>query len=143
MSIQTATPYLILGGKAREAIALYERAFGATTQNVQRFGDVDASCPAARRDFVMHAELRLDGATLMLSDGAAEAAATSAPAPAGDAKISVAIGADEEASARRAFDALAEHGTIIQPLFAAPWGGIFGVVHDQFGVSWMFNIVTK
>lgn len=141
MSIQAATPYLILGGKAREAIALYERAFGAKTQNVQRFGDVDGSCPEAKRELIMHAELRLDGATIMLSDGAGETAG--APAVASDAKVSVAIAANDEAQARRAFDTLAEKGTVIQPLFAAPWGGLFGVVHDELGVSWMFNVTTK
>jgi len=24
-------------------------------------------------------------------------------------------------------------------LFAAPWGALFGVVEDEFGISWMFN----
>ena len=140
MSIQAATPYLILGGKARAAIALYERAFGATTKNVQRFGDMDGSCLEAKKELVMHAELSLDGATIMLSDGAEEGAAS---APAGDSRVSVALAADDEAKARRSFEALAEGGTVVQPLFAAPWGGLFGVVHDSFGVSWMFNVTTK
>ena len=140
MSIQAATPYLILGGKAREAIALYERAFGAATKNVQRFGDMDDSCPEGERELVMHAELSLDGATLMLSDGAGD---QSASVPAADVRVSVALAADDEAKARRSFEALAEGGTVVQPLFAAPWGGLFGVVHDSFGVSWMFNVTTK
>jgi hypothetical protein len=32
MSIQTATPYLILGGRAQKALALYTRALGAKTE---------------------------------------------------------------------------------------------------------------
>lgn len=141
MTIKAATPYLILHGKAREAIALYEHALGAKTQSVQRFGDVDQSCAEALRDSVMHAELRLDEAVLLLSDGgeAPAGAATSG----GDAKVSVAIQADDETAARRSFELLGEGGVVIQPLFAAPWGGLFGVVVDRFGISWMFNVTPK
>ena len=69
MSVRNATPYLLFNGHAREAIALYEAALGAQIESISRFGDVDQSCPEARRDLVMHAALRVDGALLMLSDG--------------------------------------------------------------------------
>ncbi|MGQ0506191.1 MAG: hypothetical protein ACT4TC_12840 [Myxococcaceae bacterium] len=39
------------------------------------------------------------------------------------------------------FDALAETGTVFEKVFNAPWGGLFGVVIDDFGVSWMINSV--
>ena len=137
MSIRAATPYLILNGHARRAIALYERALGAKTATIQRFGDVDGSCPEARKDLVMHAELKLGSATLMLSDGPGEG-----PLPQGGG-VSVALDFEASAAARKSFDALAENGRVIEPLFDAPWGALFGVVVDELGISWMFNCQTQ
>ena len=133
MAIQSATPYLILGGKGREAIAFYEEALGATATDVKRFGDVDQSCPEAMRELIMHAELRAGSAVFMLSDGPG----SDAPPPGG--AVSVALQLDDASQARQAFDRLAASGRIVQPLFDSPWGTLFGVVVDRFGISWMFD----
>ncbi len=133
MKIRSATPYLILGGKAVEAIALYERAFGARTEEIRRFGDVDDSCPEARRDHVMHAAVRLGEALLMLSDGPDDMP------PPGAGRVSVALDFESAAELRRSFEMLAEGGNVIQPVFDAPWGDLFGVVTDRLGVNWMFT----
>ena len=134
MTILALTPYLILPRRAAQAIALYERAFDAKVGTIQRFGDVDQSCPAADRDNIMHAELKIGGALLMLSDGPGEQASAS-PGP-----VSVAVNLDDEAQAQRAFDTLAAGGTTLEPLKQAPWGALFGALIDPFGVSWMFNV---
>jgi PhnB protein len=138
MSIHAATPYLILNGKADQAVALYKRALGATVETLQRFGDVDKSCPAALKDRVMHAVLRAGNATFMASDGSPEDQRA-----AGAGHVSVALDLDDPAEARESFEALAASGKAIQPLIDAPWGALFGVVEDEFGVSWMFNCAKK
>jgi PhnB protein len=134
MSIQAATPYLILSGRSERAIHLYQRALGARTEMLQRFGDVDQSCPEARRELVMHAALRVGTALVMLSDGPEEA-----PSPAGRGAVSVALDFDDEAELRRVFDGLVATGKPIMPVFDAPWGATFAVVEDEFGISWMLN----
>ncbi len=133
MTIQAATPYFILNGRAEQAIALYQRALGAKLETLQRFGDVDQGCPAAMKSRVMHAALRVGDASLMMSDGPND----EAPAPGGS--VSVALHFDDADQARRCFDALATNGKVIQPLIDAPWGDLFGVLCDEFGISWMFN----
>lgn len=137
MSIKSATPYLILNGHAERAMALYQRALGAVVTTKQRFGEVDQSCPEARKDLIMHAELRVGQALLMLSDGPGEGAL-----PSGGA-VSVALDWEDAAAMRRGFDLLASTGRVIEPIFDAPWGALFGVVVDEFGVSWMVNSATK
>ncbi|MCC7043064.1 MAG: VOC family protein [Acidobacteria bacterium] len=137
MAIQTATPYLILDGQAREAIALYERALGARIEALMRFGDMDQGCPEARRDLVMHSSLRIGRAIVMLSDGSGE---RSVPAR---GRVSVALELDDAVEARRCFEALGESGTTVQPLFDSPWGTLFGIVTDEFGVSWMFDCTVR
>ncbi len=133
MSAKSASPYLILHGKAKEALTLYERALGAQGGLVRRFGDVDQSCSTAQKDLVMHAELRIGQAFLMLSDGPVQA--TSVP----EARVSVALLYEDEGAARQAFDGLAQGGQVSHPFSPAPWGGMFGSLHDAFGISWMFT----
>lgn len=133
MTIRTATPYLILGGKADRGIALYTRALGAKTESLQRFGDMDESCPAARKDLVMHAALRVGEALIMMSDGPGEGE----PTP--GLGVSVALDFDDAAQMRKSFAALAEGGTTVQAIFDAPWGALFGVVRDELGIDWMFT----
>ena len=137
MTIQAATPYLILNGRAREAIALYEKALGAKVELLQTFGDVDGSCPAARRDLVMHCELRFGDTRLLLSDSTGPG-----ELPQGGL-ISIALQLDDPDEARRVFEVLAGSGKAIEKLFEAPWGALFGIAADAFGVGWMFNAALK
>ena len=134
MSIQTATPYLILGGNARKAIELYSRALDARTEELQTFGEIDIACPKARRDHVMHAAVRIGNALIMLSDGPDDSEAPSQPGT-----VSVALDFDDESELRQRFESLAATGKRVMPVFDAPWGAAFGVVQDEFGVSWMLN----
>lgn len=136
MTIKAAIPYLLLGDNTERAIALYQSALGAHVEALQRFGDVDKSCPEAMRDSIMHAELRAGTAVWMMSGGPGPIASTSG-------SISVALSLDDSAETRRAFDALAVNGTVVQPLIDSPWGSLFGIVSDQFGINWMFDCATK
>lgn len=137
MTIKAATPYLILNGKADEAIELYRTALRATPEALVRFGDMDGSCPVAQRQRVMHAALRVGQALLMLSDGPGEGEIQKG------GPVSVALDLDDADELKRVFDALASSGTVIQPIMDAPWGGLFAVVTDRYQVSWMFNCTAK
>ncbi len=137
MTIRAATPYLFFYGAAEKALAHYGEALGAKTRTLQRFGDVQQSCPEAQRNLVMHAELEVGNTVLMASDGPGE------QPPGRGGPVSVALDFDDEAQARRSFEALAAGGTVVAPLFQAPWGALFGVVSDAYGISWMFNCSTR
>ena len=137
MTIKAATPYLLLNGRAEQAIALYERCLGAKTETLQRFGDVHGSCPEAQKNRVMHAQLRIGNAILLMSDGSDD------NGPKDSGNISIALDMDNPDQARQIFDALGASGRVIQPLIEAPWGALFGVVVDELGVSWMFNCATQ
>jgi PhnB protein len=137
MTIKAATPYLILNGRAEQAIAFYQRALGAKLETVQRFGDVDQSCPVAMKNRVMHAALRVGDALLMMSDGGPNEGALPR-----NGSVNVALDFDDPDQARRCFDALAANGQVVQPLIDAPWGGMFGALGDEFGINWMFNSAT-
>lgn len=133
MTIKAATPYLILNGKAAEAVPFYQRALGAEVIALQRFGEVQNNCPEAMKNSVMHAELRAGEATLMMSDGSPDTKQTPGGA------VNVALNFDNSTQARKCFEALSEKGAVFQPLMDAPWGALFGALQDQYGVNWMFN----
>jgi PhnB protein len=132
MSIQTATPYFHLNGRVEQALAFYQQVLGGKTETLQRFGDFQESCPAALKNRVMHAELRVGKSRLMMSDGPEDE-----PLPEVRQTISIALEFDDPAQLRRSFDALAVSGKVVEPIFDAPWGGLFGVVSDKFGITWM------
>jgi PhnB protein len=132
MSIRAATPYLILNGRGQRAVALYTRALGAKTETLTRFGEADEHCPAAIKDHIQHASLRVGEALIMLSDGPVEAGTP-------PRLVSIALDFDDAAELRHRFDALATTGKPVLPVFDAPWGAVFGVVEDELGVHWMLS----
>ena len=133
MPINAATPDRIFTGQAEQAIAFYRDALRANVQSLMRFGDMDASCPEAKKNLVMHAVLDVGQTIVMLSDGMGEGPLVP------NGVVSVALDLDDADETRRVFDALAAGGSVFTPIMDAPWGALFGVVTDKYSVSWMLN----
>ncbi|WP_198370030.1 VOC family protein [Roseomonas rosulenta] len=132
------TPYLFFEGRAEEAIALYTAALGAEVTMRMRFRDAPdppppGMLPPGSEDRLMHAELRIGAATLMLSDGHCAGAAHFAG-------FGVSLPAADAAEARRFFDALAVGGQVRMPLGPTFWSPAFGMVQDRLGVLWMIGV---
>ena len=89
-------------------------------------------------DQVMHAQLVTeDGLTLMGSDAPMHVEGVEGSA------YSVSLSGPDEAVLRGYWDGLAVGATIEQPLTTAPWGDTFGMLKDQYGISWMVNILAS
>jgi PhnB protein len=138
MAIRQLNPYLNFDGTAAKAVALYEKALGAKTENIQRFGDVPGMPVAPEnKDRVMHALLRLGAGTIMLSDGQ-----PGVPVTAGN-NAHVTLDFDDAVDMGHKFEALAAGGKITMPLQDTFWGARFGMLTDAFGINWMFNCELK
>jgi PhnB protein len=139
MAIKKLNPYLNFDGTAEQAIKLYERALGAKTENIMRFGDMPGgqATPPETKNRVMHAVLQLDGGTLMVSD-----TQPGMPLVAGS-NVHVTVDFDDPVQMGRSFEALAAGGKVTMPLQDTFWGAKFGMVVDPFGISWMFNCENK
>jgi len=136
MSIKNLSPYITLDGTASDAIALYERVFGAVKLNVTRAGDVaGAEVSPDQRDRVIHGALRIGKSVLMISD-----AASKSEAQAGN--VQVALDFADTAHLTRTFAALSEGGEITLPVQDTFWGAKFGMLTDRFGVRWLLNCET-
>lgn len=138
MAIQQLNPYLNFDGTAEKAIALYERALGAKTESLQRFGDVPGQPPSpATAQRVMHALLRIGPGTLMISD-----TPPGMPVALGS-NVHVCLDFDDPAEMAQRFDALAAGGEIAMPLQDTFWGARFGMLTDAHGIRWMFNCTLR
>jgi PhnB protein len=71
---------------------------------------------------------------LMVSD------AMDASDPKVGGNISLSLSGDDEAELTKYFQGLSEGGNVTQALETHPWGDVFGMVVDKYGVNWMVNI---
>jgi len=131
-------PYLFFDGRCEEALEFYRQALGAEVTMLMRFKDSPepAGCPAASGDKVMHANVRIGDSTIMASDGRCEGK----PNFQG---FALSIEAPTEAEADRRFNALAKGGQVQMPLAKTFFARRFGMVTDQFGVTWMVIVPSE
>lgn len=133
--------YINFNGNAREAMDFYRSIFGGQIYS-DSFGEFavknpDSGIPVAEadRDKIMHSQLMTDnGIVLMASD-----VPTGMPYTDG-ARISLCLSGEDETLLRSYWDTLSQGGQVTMPLDKAPWGDVFGMLTDKFGVAWMVNI---
>lgn len=136
MSIQ---PYLFFEGRADEAIEFYGKALGAEVTMRMTYGESpegDGECPGGFKppaDKVMHAGLRIAGTDLGLSDGMCSGKP--------DFKgFSMTLVCDDDADAKRRFEALLDGGQVEVPLAESFFASSFGMLVDRFGLGWMVMV---
>jgi PhnB protein len=130
-------PYLFFEGRCDEAIDFYRRAVGAEVTTLMRYKDSPDPNQGAHGtgDQVMHASLRIGGATVLVSDGRCQGA----PNFQG---FALSLIVRDDAEAERRFTALADGGQVHTPLAPTFFSSRFGMLSDRFGVFWMVY-VTK
>ena len=127
-------PYLTFDGRCEEAFKFYAKSLGGKIEALMPHAGTPAEqhTPAEWRNKIMHARMTIDGQVLMASD-----------APPGHYQppkgISISLQIKEVKEAERAFNALAENGTIQMPIQETFWAARFGMLTDQFGIPWMIN----
>lgn len=138
--------YLSFEGRCAEALDFYKKALNAEVVQLMHYSempadamepnpevDQEATCVGVgpiQADKVMHSAFRIGETELMATDGQCSGQAEFKG-------ISLSIGAKTDAEARKWFDALADGGTVVQPLIPTFFTTGFGMVNDRFGVGWM------
>lgn len=133
------TPTLNFGGQCREAIHLYEKAFGGHITCLITYQD--ANDPAymplltkEQKDWIYHAELVLDGQRIIMSDHA-------------DIEFQtcysnfLTLMFDTANEVRHAYALMEEGSTTIYPIGATPYSACRVVFVDKFGIRW--GIMTE
>lgn len=132
----TLNPYISFDGTTADAMAFYQSVLGGelTSSSFDEFGVSEDPADAGK---IMHAQLVTDGGlTLMAADAPA-----AMPTTVGN-NVAISLSGDDEAELRGFFDGLSAGGTVAIPFAAAPWGDVFGMFTDRFGISWLVNAVA-
>jgi PhnB protein len=128
--VQPTSPYLTVRGAA-DAIDLYKKAFGAKEK--QRM-------PAEDGKRLMHADLTINGGTVLLCDEFPEYGGPAAPSKERPAPVAVTIQfkkpADVDATFQRAVNAGCRSVQEPQDMF---WDARFAMLTDPFGHRWFLN----
>lgn len=127
-------PYLFFGDNCREAFTRYQEIFGGELVLLPMSEMPSAApVPAHQAGLIMHAALMFDGNLLMGSDDPT----TDSFGPVQGMMVNCSLNGVDEA--RRVFEALAEGGTVTQPVTETFWSPLFGMCVDRFGTPWMVN----
>jgi PhnB protein len=127
-------PYLNFNGNARQALEFYRSVFGGTL-NISTFADFGGQ-DSPDADKVMHGQLDTDaGYTVMAADHTANMGDYHAPTGFG-----VSLSGDDGDALRGYWDKLSAAGNTTMPMQKQAWGDEFGIVVDQFGITWLVNI---
>jgi len=130
-------PYLAFAGNAREAFTRYQDIFGGELVLLDLAGmPPDAGPPPAgvKPDAIMHAALMAPSGLLMGADD------TSGSFNGRVNGMCVNVSVDDGGEAKRVFDALAEGGTVQQPLNETFFSPAFGMCTDRYGTPWMIMV---
>jgi PhnB protein len=127
-------PYLSFRDNAREAMEFYKAVFGGKLE-MQTFKEFHASQDPGEDNKIMHAMLTANnGIVFMASDTPNNMEYRTGT------NMSMSLSGDNETELRGYYEKLSAGGTIGMPLEKAPWGDMFGMFTDKFGVSWLVNI---
>jgi PhnB protein len=126
------TPYLFFNGTCAEALAFYAGALGGEVASIMRASEMpeDFRVPEDRKDWIMHAELRIGDGALMASDNITGTSGTMAGA-------SILLSYPTLGEAKRVFETLADGGAVTMAFKPTFWSAGFGTLTDRYGVQWM------
>jgi PhnB protein len=127
-------PHISFNGQCEAAFQFYERCLGGNILTMLTYGNspMAEQVPLEFRGKIVHATLTVGDDVLYGADVVPE----QYQPPRG---FHLTIGIQNPGDAERIFQALSESGTVQMPLQKTFWAVLFGVVVDQYGISWEIN----
>lgn len=127
-------PNLHFRGDCAEAMAAYEKAFGAQITICLRYQDADPAdfdepLTDVQRLYVYHGEMLLCGQRIMMSDETEQK-------PEGRIPVSLCISMETPQAVQAAYAVLREGAAVIHPMQTTTYSGAFVSLRDRFGVRW-------
>ncbi len=127
-------PYLNFRDQARPALEFYRSVFGGELV-LMTLGENGMADDPGDADKIMHGQLTTAaGFTIMAGD-----TPSSMAEPVVGTAVNVSVSGDEEETIRGYWERLSEGAEVVEPLALAPWGDLFGLLNDRFGIAWLFN----
>jgi predicted 3-demethylubiquinone-9 3-methyltransferase (glyoxalase superfamily) len=124
-----AFPFLMFQGQAKDALALYRKAFPDYEELL-----LQEHPEGAQAGQVRLARIRISGLEMMLYDSPPVHDFTFTPS------TSTFIECDDEAQLRSLAGTLSEGGKVMMPIDNYGFSTLFTWIGDRFGVSWQLNL---
>ncbi|ARZ71737.1 hypothetical protein SMD11_6161 [Streptomyces albireticuli] len=138
------TTPMIYCDDALGALAFYVDALGAEELTDRRMLASHlpglADVPGMDRTVVYSALRFPDGSGLNVADRFGDPTAKNGPVTGNN--LHIGLQHTDLAEQKAAFGKLAEGGTVYEALEPKPWGAVYGIVQDRFGVIWEMNCCT-
>ena len=140
------SPYIAFAGNCADAIAYYQQTLGAELLYKITFGEMpkDAQessdgCPSGQtypENAIAHANLKIAGSDIMMSDGAQSGNTCYSG-------FTLVLDTQDVNEGKRWFDSLGAEGQIEMAWQETFWAHGFGKVTDRYGLPWMINVVKQ
>jgi PhnB protein len=125
--------YIHFNGNCREAMEFYKNCFGGNLQISTFAGSaMESQVPPALKDKIIHSRLEADGMIIIADDMTRPGVVTVGN------NISLCLQSTDVKDIEPYFSKLAQGGKVNQPLTKA-FFGVFGIINDKFGISWIFQ----
>lgn len=138
----SAIAYLNFDGNAERAIEFYSEALNANEVKKVKFGDFpqdpNYSMPENEQNMIMESSIEFAGGKIMMSDIPPSMKSVTGELIKGN-NILISIVNEDKQTLETYYTNLSVGGFVIMPLSDTPWSSCFGMVVDQFGVTWKFN----
>ena len=137
--------YLTFNGNCEEAFEFYKSVFGVDYESFSRFNEMppqEGMPPISDEEanLVMHASLKInEHSVLMGSDTGGQWASNFKEGN----NFSISVNVDTKEEADKLFEKLSVDGQITMPMEQTFWESYFGMLTDQFGISWMVGTESK
>ena len=136
MSI-TAVTHINLRGDARQALAFYQSVFGGQTVMVT-YKDAGNVQDPSDADRIMWGQVDADnGFRVMAYD-----VPVATPWDQGENAYFISLRGETAEEIAGHWKKLSEGAHIVQPLAAAQWSPLYGMLKDRFGVVWVLDVVV-
>jgi PhnB protein len=134
-------PYLNFREGTREVMEFYVSVFGGEL-TLMTFADAGGmGIDESEQDKVMHSQLVTDGGLTLMASDVPDHMVPDPSAVISNGSIS--LSGEDEAELRGYYEKLADGGTVTVPMEKAPWGDVFGMCVDKFGVDWLVNVTAS
>jgi PhnB protein len=138
----TVNIYLTFNGDCEKAFRFYESAFGTKISYIERYKNIPSSQEGMKiepgeEEKIMHVTLPISNETRLMGCDASLGWVSNYSR---GNNFSISIDTDSKEEADRIFMGLSKGGIVTMPLAQTFWSEYFGVLTDQFGISWMVGV---
>jgi PhnB protein len=133
-----AVTHLNFRGDAREALTFYQSVFGGDLA-VVTYKDAGNVQVPSEADQVTWGQVSADGGLCVM----AHDVPSHMPWNPGENAFFVSVRGDRAEEITAYWERLSDGATVLQPLAAAQWAPLYGMLRDRFGVTWVLDVLGE